>query len=75
MCEVKDIITDDLVVIEGHDFTNVVDVVDGKIECMMCRELVEDNDDLGIYECDYGHESDRFYLGHEECAIQWQLDD
>lgn len=59
-----DIITEDLVVIDGINVTDDVELKDGKVVCMWCDCTVEDNNDLGTHFSDkYGQN----IVGHYGC--------
>lgn len=65
-----DIITNDLVIIEGHDVTDLVDVIDGHIKCTVCRKIVDNTDDITYYgdEGIYGEN-----VGHDDCMTDLWL--
>jgi hypothetical protein len=58
------IITNELVVIDGLDVTDLVDVTNGHVICTCCNKTVEDNDDVSTYDNDV---YDVIEVGHNDC--------
>lgn len=60
-----DTLTDSLVIIDGHDVTNLVTIEDGHIACDWCDQPIIDEQDLTHYDSDrYSREG----ICHYDCT-------